>query len=83
MEEFESPLPHCWRHKRKEETKPRWLGSGRCIHGSPWFHPGWGWQARTLLSPWHDALRRFYSELSGCEVSPQAAITATESTWPQ
>lgn len=22
-EELESPLPHCWRHKRKEETKPR------------------------------------------------------------
>lgn len=50
----------------------------------PWLAPGFtlagGWQACTLLSPWHDALRRFYSEPLGCEVNPQAAITATKST---
>lgn len=35
--------PHCWRHKRKEETKPKWLCSGLLglhTHGLP------------LVSPW-------------------------------
>lgn len=60
-EEFESPLPHRRRHKRKEETKPRcqWLGPGL----TPWG------PAATPPSPWHHALRWFYSELPGCEES--------------
>lgn len=76
-----SPIAGGTRGRRKRN-----LG-GSAPAGASMAHRGFtlagGWQARTRLSPWHDALRRFYSELSGCEVSPRAAITATESTWPQ
>ena len=61
-----SPIAGGTRGKRKRNLGDWALA---CVPvAQPRFHPSWG-LAATPSSPWHHALRWFYSELLGCKES--------------